>query len=177
MQSKTVERVALALTSDDLRLMQSACPLDKVISSGWSSRTESLGSIAFWAKYAADGGRINALVKRSRKVMVSMARRKKQGGAVHELHALATLAVAYWLSDKCRSCQGRGFLVLDGAQVESGLVCQTCGGSGLAPMPRPDDAGIEMDAVRFERMTASLLLLLDEAMCAYVAKTLSSLKY
>ena len=176
MENKTIERVALALTSDDLRLLRNACPLDKVISSGWAAKDESLGSLAFWSKYAADQPRMRELAKRSQRVMVSHARRMKQGGSVPDLHALAIVGVAYWLSDRCRSCQGRGFVVLEGSQIASGELCTHCHGSGLAPLPEPSQAGLEMDSARYQRMTGALLRILDESLSGYVARTLAGLR-
>jgi len=176
MDSKMVERISLALNSDDLRLMQQACPLDKVISSGWSAKNEPLGSVAFWSKYVRDSGRVKELLRRSKAVVVSRARRMRMGGSVADLQAVATVVVAYWLSDKCQACHGRGFYVAQTAQIATGDLCPSCRGSGLAPTPTPADAAVGMSPARFDRLAMSLINTLDQAMCGYVAGTLANLR-
>jgi len=176
MQTKLFERVALSLNSDDLRLMQQACPLDKVIGSGWSSKTEPLGSVAFWAKYVGDCGRTRELVQRSKKIMVTQARRKFMGGSVDDLEFLGVTTVAYWLADRCKRCQGRGFIVEDGAQVDSGAVCKACDGSGVSAITLTPMDGCGLDYARAHKLAQGLIHKLDDAMCSYIAKTVASLR-
>jgi hypothetical protein len=171
-----VERVALSLTSDDLRLMRHACPLDKVIASGWSSKTDTLGCLAFWAKYACDAGRTRDLFRQARKVAVARARRKKRGGHADHWRAMSDVAVEYWLQDTCGACQGRGFKVAEGSQIASGELCGACHGSGLAPLPSASLTGSDMDEQRFGRAVLEMLSSLDQAMSGYVARTLASLR-
>lgn len=177
MTSRTlIERVALALNSSDLRLMRHSCDLDKVIVSGWASRSAQLGAMAFWSKYTVDYQRTKDLLKAVKKITIAGARRRKRGGTIDDLNKVAEASLLYWLTDRCQSCQGRGFIVLESKQTVSDLVCQTCYGSGLRPMPTPQDVDIEWDSSQLQRTMTELLSILDNALSGYVGITLSALK-
>lgn len=177
MTSRTlIERVALALNSSDLRLMRYACDLDKVIVSGWASRSGQLGALAFWSKYTVDPQRTRELMKAVKRIAIASARRRKRGGSIDELNKVAEASLFYWLTDRCPTCQGRGFIVLESKQTVSDLVCETCYGSGLRPMPTPIEAGVEWDAYQLQRTITELLGILDTALSAYVGTTLNALK-
>lgn len=176
MSKLMVERVALSLTSDDLRLLQHACALDKVIASGWSSQGENLGCVAFWAKYTGDKARIRELYRLSANVVVGQARRKKRGGSIDDLTHLAFASVSYWLNDVCRECSGRGVIVPEKAQIDTGEVCGACQGSGKGLPPKAADVGSEFHEDRFDRMVGELLSTLDNSMSSYVTGVIHSLR-
>lgn len=177
MTSRTlIERVALALNSSDLRLMRYSCDLDKVIVSGWASRSAQLGAMAFWSKYTVDYQRTKDLLKAVKKITIAGARRRKRGGTIDELNKVAEASLLYWLTDRCQSCQGRGFIVFESKQTVSDKVCQTCFGSGLRPMPTPEDVAIEWEPSQLQRTMTELLSILDNALSGYVGITLNALK-
>lgn len=177
MTSRTlIERVAVALTSDDLRLRESACDLDKIIASGWSARQRQLGALAFWAKYTMDPHKTRQFLEIVRKMSVAKARQRNRGGSQDELHLLAEAVVFWWLTDKCPTCQGRGFMVLKDQQTVSSLECQNCGGTGMRPTPKPKDAGLAWDEVKFEHRFNEVLAVVESATSAFIGNTVRSLR-
>ncbi len=160
------ERLATALASDDLVLRESACDLDKVITSGWAARNRQLGAMAFRAKYLhANAKDFAALV---RKIAVSRARQKRRMEPREEIHRLADSVVAWWLHDKCPVCHGRGMMVLEGQQITS-VVCKECGGSTFRTMPSPKEAKLTWERSQFERRFSDIQVMIDSAVQSYLA--------
>ena len=177
MTSRTlIERVAVALTSDDLRLREQPCDLDKVIAAGWSARQRQLGALGFWAKYTMDPHRTRQFLEMVRKMTVAKARQRNRGGSQEELHRLAEAVVFWWLTDKCPTCQGRGFMVLREQQTVSNFVCQTCNGTGMRPTPKPADAGLAWEEAKFEHRFNDVLVVVESAMSAFIGTTVRSLR-
>jgi hypothetical protein len=75
--SAMIERVVTALTSDDLRLRETACDLDKIIASGWSGRSRGLGALAFRSRYTLDAERTRQFLQAVFKLALQKARQKK----------------------------------------------------------------------------------------------------
>ena len=177
MTSRTlIERVAVALASDDLRLREQPCDLDKVIAAGWSARQRQLGALGFWAKYTMDPHRTRQFLEMVRKMTVAKARQRNRGGSQDELHRLAEAVVFWWLTDKCPTCQGRGFMVLREQQTVSNFVCQTCNGTGMRPTPKPSDAGLAWEEAKFEHRFNEVLVVVESAMSAFIVTTVRSLR-
>lgn len=86
--SALIERVVTALVSDDLRLRETACDLDKVIASGWSGRSRSLGALAFRSRYTLDVERTRQLLRSVSRLALAKARQKKGGAPVRKLSGL-----------------------------------------------------------------------------------------
>ena len=170
------ERLALALNSDDLRLLKSNCDLDKIISSGWASRKQELGCLAFWCKYVQDRRCTSALRSLVTRICISQSRRKHRGGARFELNEIANAAIVYFLNDTCPSCQGRGFTVDYERQTDTQTPCVTCNGTRLRVYPTAESIGINMDELRFERIFNDLVLTLDASIHDYVKQSLYSLR-
>lgn len=162
------ERLATALATDDLTLREAACDLDKIIASGMSARKFELGSVAFWAKYEEDGQKARRFVEMVRHVAVSRMRQQRRIVRREEVHQLAEIVVAWWLKDKCQTCEGRGLLVLQDQQVVSNIECPTCHGSGLRRIPTPKDAGLDWEQSLFDRRFTDVQVLIDSAMASYM---------
>lgn len=162
------ERLATALATDDLLLREAACDLDKIIVSGWSAKTRELGSLAFWSKYLNDGYKARQLADTVRRMAVSRMRQQRRMARREEIHRLADIVVAWWLHDKCPTCQGRGLLVLRDQQVVSNIECGSCHGSGLRRLPTPDEAGLDWEEALFVRRFTDVQLVIDGAMGSYM---------
>lgn len=158
-----IERVVTALGSDDLRLRTAPCDLDKVIAVGWSGRWRNLGAVAFRARYTLDRESTRVLVRSVSRLALAKARQKKRGGTRQEIERLAACTCQWWLHDKCRTCQGRGCLVIGEQQHTSNIVCENCGGSGFAPAPSVKDAGLNWRPDDFDLRFRELLHTLDLA--------------
>lgn len=162
------ERLATALATDDLLLREAACDLDKIIVSGWSAKSRELGAMAFWSKYLNDGQKARQFVDMVRRVAVSRMRQQRRMVRREEVHQLAEIVVAWWLHDKCPTCQGRGLLVLQDQQVVSNIECPTCRGSGVRRMPTPKEAGLDWEPALFDRRFTDVQVLIDSAMASYM---------
>jgi hypothetical protein len=171
-----IERVVTALISDDLRLRETACDLDKVIASGWSGRSRSLGALAFRSRYTLDVERTRQFVQSVSRLALAKARQKKRGGTREEIERLGCAVCFWWLSDKCRTCAGRGCMVLGHQQHVSNIVCQTCGGTGIAPMPKAKDVGLEWDEAEFDFRFRELLQAIDVAFEDFNRGTIAALR-
>lgn len=161
--SALIERVVTALVSDDLRLRETACDLDKVIASGWSGRSRSLGALAFRSRYTLDVERTRQLLRSVSRLALAKARQKKRGGTREQIERLACCVCFWWLSDKCKTCGGRGCMVIGHQQHVSNIVCQTCGGTGITPMPTAKDAELEWSEDEFDYRFRELVQTLDAA--------------
>jgi len=170
------ERLALALNSDDLRLLKTHCDLDKIISSGWASRKQSLGCLAFWCKYVQDKRCVLPLRILVERICVSQSRRKHRGGSRAELSEIASAALVYFLNDTCPSCHGRGFIVDYDKQTDTQTPCVTCNGTRLRVYPSAHELGIDMEQLRFERIFNDVVLTLDASLHDYVKQSLYSLR-
>lgn len=162
------ERLATALATDDLLLREAACDLDKIIVSGWSAKTRELGAMAFWSKYLNDRQKARQFVDIVRRVSVSRMRQQRRIVRREEVHQLAEIVVAWWLHDKCPTCQGRGLLVLHDQQVVSNIECPSCHGSGLRRIPTPKEAGLDWEPALFDRRFTDVQVLIDSAMASYM---------
>lgn len=162
------ERLATALATDDLLLREAACDLDKIIVSGWSAKTRELGAMAFWSKYLNDRHKARQFVEIVRRVSVSRMRQQRRIVRREEVHQLAEIVVAWWLHDKCPTCQGRGLLVLHDQQVVSNIECPSCHGSGLRRIPTPKEAGLDWEPALFDRRFTDVQVLIDSAMASYM---------
>lgn len=174
--SAMIERVVTALTSDDLRLRETACDLDKIIASGWSGRSRGLGALAFRSRYTLDRERTRQFLQAVSKLALQKARQKKRGGTRLEFEQLATSVCFWWLSDKCKTCAGRGCMVIGDQQVVSNIVCQTCGGTGVAPMPSAKDAGLAWDDDEFDHRFRELVQVIDVAFEDFSRGTVQALR-
>lgn len=175
-QRTLAERLATALGTDDLLMREAACDLDKIIVSGWSAKTRELGAMAFWSKYLNDGKKAREFVDLVRRVAVSRMRQQRRMARREEIHQLAEIVVAWWLHDKCPTCQGRGLLVLRDQQVVSNIECQSCHGTGLRRLPTPKEAGLDWEGAIFERRFTDVQVLIDDAMNSYMGNVKRALR-
>ena len=176
MKKHLQERLALALNSDDLKLIKDHCDLDKIICSGWASRKHALGCVAFWAKYAVNKRSITVLTNMAQRVCVSQSRRKHRGGSRLLLQQISTAAVCYWLNDTCPACHGRGYHVDYDKQTATQHECQTCHGTRLRTYPSAAQCAIDIEQERFERIFTDLILAIDQALQDYVRASLYTLR-
>lgn len=170
------ERLALALKTDDLRLLKSNCDLDKIISSGWASKKQALGCLAFWSKYVDHRRCSVALRLMVKRVCISQSRRKNRGGSRLQLEEISNAAIVYFLNDTCPACNGRGFIVDYEKQTDTNVICNTCNGSCLRAYPTARELNIEMEETRFERVFNDLILTLDASVHDYVKQTIYTLR-
>jgi hypothetical protein len=158
-----IERLASALCSDNLKLLEGYCDLDKVISVGWSAKRSKLGALGMWAKYVQDPHRTKEFLDSVHKIAISLSRQKKRGGSQVELKRLAESVVFWWITNECDSCQGRGLIVLENTQVVSDFVCERCSGSGKRPAPTAKEAHLTWPDHKFEHMFNELLSHIENA--------------
>jgi hypothetical protein len=67
-------------------------------------------------------------------------------------------------------------MVLSEQQVVSNIVCQTCGGTGIAPMPTAKDAGLAWDDDEFDHRFRELVQVIDVAFEDFNRGTISALR-
>ena len=48
---------------------------------------------------------------------------------------VAASVLSWWLKNKCSTCNGTKFEVIEGTGRQSGRVCKTCAGTGESPLP------------------------------------------
>lgn len=171
------ERLVTALATDDLSLRETACNLDKIIVSGWSAKTQKLGSLAFWSKYLHDTSKQRQFIDLVRRLSVSRLRQQRRMVHQKEIHRLADIVVAWWMHDKCPSCQGRGLLVLRDQQVTSKFECPVCHGSGLRRIPTPKDAGLDWEEPLFTSRFTDVQMIIDGAMSSYMGGVYRSMRH
>ena len=152
-----IERVATALCSDNLKLAEGLCDLDKIISVGWSAKKAKLGALGMWARYVHDPQRTREFLDSVHRLAISLSRQRKRGGSQDELKRLSEAVVFWWITSECVSCQGRGLIVLAESQVVSDFVCEQCNGSGKRSAPHASEARLEWDERQFQYRFNELL--------------------
>lgn len=133
----TLERLARAKLSDDLRLRETgAGDLDHIIALGAVAlQVNPAASALLNLHLAHDATAYHDALAATMSIARKLAREKAWGFKLQELHRIAKAALHHHLCPVCPSCFGRGYEVQKGTPMLSDRVCPKCHGSGKRSVP------------------------------------------
>ena len=174
MRRPIIERVAISLDSDDLRLLSGPCDLDKIIVSGWVGRKALIGVYAFRAKYVCDAKAKVRLIEAVAHKTHKRFRAFNRGASRIQITDLAATVVSYWLDDKCPRCKGVKFEVVD--QIATDLPCHHCQGTGLKVLPSAHECASGLSETVFDKSMAEIIETLDISVDDYIKRVVMKMQ-
>jgi len=174
MRRPIIERVAISLDSDDLRLLSGPCDLDKIIVSGWVGKKSLIGVYAFRAKYVNDSKAQVKLVEAISHKTHKKFRALNRGASRIQITDLSATVVGYWLDDKCPACRGVKFKVVD--QIATDEPCDQCQGTGLRLLPSAHECASGLPDSMFDKAMAEIIETLDISVDDYIKRVVMKMR-
>ena len=123
-----LDMVCRAEVSRDLSHREHYCAVDTLGAVGLAAINDNGAMAAFRVKYLNDFASIDS----AKQAFILWARRSmiRRGMNPSGASRLGTKTLMQWMDDKCASCNGLGYPVIDGSPTLSSKPCPKCKGSG-----------------------------------------------
>lgn len=132
----TLERLATALGSRDLRLKPGTSDLDYIIALGMAAASVNPAAGAMLNLHLAQNA---AAYKEAERAALAITRhlnmKRRWKLKIQALIRVSGTALKYHVNPICPHCLGRKFEAVPGTPVLSAKICRPCHGTGIRPLP------------------------------------------
>lgn len=133
-----IERLTQAAHSDDLSHQEHICDVDYLAALGMAGTTHRHGSALLDLDLTLTPGAALEALKRTAEIVRKTSHKRGWPLTSSQTKHIAKATLRYYLKPACECCKGRGMLGLDrdaAGKAQRVRVCDTCSGSGRAPLP------------------------------------------